>query len=246
MTRVVPTNMSISDALAVEWYEIETNPQAGSILRTTFGLRLLKQTDKNIKLSFRLFDGRGEHIQRDVFVGHPHHPTSSWRVGETVLFRAGILLPPGAKPGIYTLSSIFYVDSEPPLPISVGGTVQPDSPFILGEVELQRGPPEVVDPAVSPKVINVQFTDPEKSSDRQMVALEGFGIANPTLQPGERLQVLLVWRALRNVDAQLLAELRLLDTEGTVAWVHQRVVGGETYRVDRWIVNDFVRDWYLR
>ena len=245
MTRVVPTNMNISDALAVEWYEIETNPHSGAILRTTFGLRLLKQTGKNIKLSFRLYDGRGEHIQRDVFVGHPHHPTSSWEVGETVLFRAGILLPPGAKPGMYTLGSIFYVGSEPPLPISVGGTVQPDSPHVLGEVELQRSPPEVVDPAVTPREINVQFADPEKSTDRQMVALEGFGIANPTLQPGESLQVLLVWRALRNVDAQLLAELRLIDTVGTVAWEHQRVVGGETYRVDRWIVNDFVRDWYL-
>ena len=245
MTRVTPENMKIGDTLAVDWYEIEIKPQSGSILRTTFGLRLLKKTEKNIKLSFRLFDGRGEYIQRDVFVGHPHHPTSSWDVGETVVFRTGVLMPPGAKPGTYSLGSIFYVDFRPPLPISINGSVQPYTPYVLGDVVVQRNPPDVVDPEVTPKQINVRFADPEKPSDRQMVALEGYDIANSTLQPGKRLQVLLVWRALREIDARLHAEFRLIDTQGTVAWEHQRVIGGETYRVDRWIVNDFVRDWHL-
>ena len=245
MTRVTPENMKIGDTLAVDWYEIEAMPQSGSILRTTFGLRLLKDTEQNIKLSFRLFDGRGEYIQRDVFVGHPHHPTSLWDVGETVVFRTGVLMPPGAKPGIYSLGSVFYADFRPPLFISINGSVQIYTPYVLGDVEVHRNPPQVVDPEVTPKQSNVRFADPEKPSDRQMVALEGYGIANSTLQPGKRLQVLLVWRALREIDERLHAEFRLIDTQGTVAWEHQQVIGGETYRVDRWIVNDFVRDWHL-
>lgn len=244
MTRVTPEVMTVGDTLAVDWYELEENPQSGSIIRVTFGLRLLKKTDKNIKLSFRLSDGRGEFIQRDVFVGHPHRPTSTWVVGESVVFRTGILLPPGAKPGIYALGSIFYVDFTPPFPVFVSGSARPNIPYALGEVEVQRNPPEVVDPDVTPNQTSVQFADPDKQSDRQMVGLEGYGIADTTVRPGERLQVLLVWRALREIDTQLHAEFRLTDALGTVAWEYQQVIGGETYRVDRWIVNDFVRDWY--
>lgn len=245
MNRFTPVDMIVGDTLAVDWYEIERLPQAGSIVRVTLGLRLLKKTENDIKLSFRLFDGRGEYIQRDVYVGHPHHPTSTWNVGETVVFRTGILLPPGAKPGIYSLGSIFYADFTPPYSITIAGTGQANNPYVLGEIEIQRHPPHVVDPTVTPNQKSVAFADPEKTSNRQMVALEGYGLDDETVRPGERLQILLVWRALRKIDAQLYAELRLLDAQGTVAWVHQRVIGGDTYRVDRWITNDFVRDWYL-
>ncbi len=245
MTRVTPTQMRVGDAVAVDWYEFESNPRAGSVLRTTFGLRLLHEIDYDIRLSLRLQDGRGEFVQRDVFVGHPHHPTRTWEVGETVEFRAGITTPPGAKPGAYALGAIFYVDADPPLPIVRDGRVQADSPHLLGEVELQRNPPQVVDPDVTPHRIAVRFADPQKDAGSEMIALEGYGIGQTTLSPLDRLNVLLVWRALQNIDAQLIAELRLVDAAGIVAWESQRVVGDETYRVDRWINGDFVRDWYI-
>lgn len=245
MTRVTPVDMVVGDVLAVDWYEIETLPLSGSVLRTTFGLRLLKKVDKPIKLSFRLFDGRGEHVQRDVFVGHPHHPTSSWEVGEQVTFRAGLVTPSGAKPGIYALGAIFYVDFEPPLSIVMDGEARSEVPLIIGEVELQRSAPKAVDPRVTGHLVDVRFFEPLKKGEGPVLALEGFGISDLTILPGERLQTLLVWRALHDPDTQFIANLQLLDSEGTLAWQQSRVIGGETYRVDRWIEGEFVRDWYL-
>ena len=245
MIRFVPVDMTVGDVLAVEWYEIEAQPLSGSVLRTTFRLRLLEETDKVIKLSFRLYDERGEHVQRDVFVGHPHNPTNGWNVGDTVTFQVGLATPSGAKPGAYSLGAVFYVDSEPPLPISVGGKIRSETPHILGEVELQRSTPRAVDPTVTANVVNTQFADPRSESESLVIALEGFGISSARLQPGDRLQVLLVWRALKFIDSQLRVELRLLDATGTVAWEQQRVIGDDSYRVDRWIDSDFVRDWYL-
>ena len=245
MIRVTPKDMTVGDVLAVDWYEIEEFPLSGSVLRATFGLRLLEKTDKTIKLSFRLYDERGEHVQRDVFVGHPHNPTNGWNVGDTVTFQVGLATPSGAKPGAYSLGAIFYVDSEPPLPILVDGEFHDETPYILGEVELQRSTPKAVDPTVTANMANTQFADPRNENDSLVIALEGFGISNARLQPGERLQVLLVWRALKYIDSQLRAELRLLDATGTIAWEQQRVIGDDSYRVDRWIDSDFVRDWYL-
>ena len=245
MIRVTPEDMTVGDVLAVDWYEIEEQPLSGSVLRTTFRLRLLEKTDKIIKLSFRLYDERGEHVQRDVFVGHPHNPTNGWNVGDTVTFQVGLATPSGAKPGAYSLGAIFYVDLEPPLPIKVNGEMYTETPYILGEVELQRSSPKEVDPTVTANTANTQFADPRSESESLVIALEGFGISDVRLQPGDCLQVLLVWRALKYIDSQLQAELRLLDATGTIAWVQQRVIGDESYRVDRWIESDFVRDWYL-
>ena len=245
MTRVSPVNMVVGDVLAVEWYEIEALPLSGSVLRTTFGLRLLKETDKAVKLSFRLFDGRGEHIQRDVFVGHPHQPTYVWEVGELKVFRAGLATPSGAKPGIYSLGAIFYVDSEPPLSIVIDGNSHAETPYILGEVELQRSASKAVDPTGTESVVNVHLTDPRRESEKPTFALEGYGVSQRSIQPGDRLQTVLVWRTLRSPATQFLAELRLFDAQGTLAWEHRRVLGGESYRVDRWIEGEFVRDWFL-
>jgi 4-amino-4-deoxy-L-arabinose transferase-like glycosyltransferase len=245
MPRTTPKDMTVGDVLAVDWYEIQEEPLSGSVLRMTFGLRLLKKTDKAIKLSFRLYDGRGEHVQRDVFVGHPHHPTHTWEVGEQVTFRVGLLTPPGAKPGKYSLGAIFYVDAEPPLPIAVSGQAISEFPYVLAEVELQRSAPQVVDPTVTDTEVNVQFGDPREEDGGPVLALEGHGISNTALHPEDKLQVVLVWRSLQPPKVSYLAELRLVDADGTLAWEHQRVIGGETYRVDAWIRNDFVRDWYL-
>jgi len=241
---VQPVELRLGDLLAVRRVEVEEHPLAGSVLRLTFHLRLLKETTDVVKLSLRLFDGRGEYVQRDVYVGHPFHPTSTWQVGEEIEFRTGLVTPPGTKPGLYILGVVFYLETGEVLTVSVGGTPQPSEPFLLTQVEVERSGLRVVDPATTEQLAGASFWYGPEREEGPVIQLEAFSVPQRIRAPGESLDVLLVWRALRRSGERFFTVLQLLDTSDNVVWQQEDVIGGETYRVDRWIAEDFVRDWY--
>jgi len=95
-----------------------------------------RAVDQDFNVFVHLLNGAGEKVaQRD---GQPvlwQRPTSSWRPGEEILDRYGLLLPPDLPSGEYTLAVGFYeLTTGQRLPLNAGPE---DSAIELGPIVIE-------------------------------------------------------------------------------------------------------------
>lgn len=79
-------------------------------------------------------------------------------------------------------------------------------------------------------------------ADAPLVALDGYRLDPPALEPGKPLAVSILWRALRPMDQSYTVFVHLLDAAGGKAAQHDGLPFAGIYPTDRWAAGELVRD----
>jgi hypothetical protein len=106
---------------------------AGEPLRFTLYWTLLQPISNDVRVGFILQDASGRTwVEKYYIPGEWAYSPSRWQVGEQVADHQGVLIPPGAPPGKYTLRIAFVADHE------TGETLTPAVEPVLFSVTVEE------------------------------------------------------------------------------------------------------------
>lgn len=117
---------TFGDRLRLERVAWEPQPTAGEPLRITLYWRPQRPLDEDVRLALQWVDARGYvWVQTEPLPGAWAYPPSRWQPGETVTDYEGLMVPPGAPPGEYTLR-LTVIDGASGTALSVDGNTSVD------------------------------------------------------------------------------------------------------------------------
>jgi hypothetical protein len=151
------------------------------------------------------------------------HPTTAWEDGQVWRGQVTFRLPLEAESGEAQLS-LELVD---PSGTALG------APAILGTLEILA--PERVFSAPQPQV-------PQTANYADKIALLGSDLDPVPVSPGERLQVVLYWQALADMDIPYTVFVHLLGPDGRVVVGHDGQPAGDARPTTNWVPGEFVTD----
>jgi hypothetical protein len=98
-------DVAFGDALRLEHMAWEPQPVGpGDPVRLTLTWRPLRQLEQDVQITLKLVGASGYVWDLNAAVpGMWAHPPSAWEPGQPVTDRAGLMIPPGAPPGDYTV-----------------------------------------------------------------------------------------------------------------------------------------------
>jgi hypothetical protein len=159
----------------------------------------LQPLDQDYRVSLVLRDTQGQEWGR--WDGRPtayFYPTDRWRVGQVVFGRYDLVLLPGSPPGDYGLYVGVYTEADPVgLDVLDPAGAPQGKRAVLGAVRLAV-------PAVTPSEVEVPNAGRIELGDG--LALLGWELTQDEAQPGDRLNLGLVW----SVEAKPEADYRVL------------------------------------
>jgi hypothetical protein len=165
-----------SDALAVP---------AGEALRLTLTWVATQPLDGDVVLSLSLLDGRGNRwLQWEHFPGQWGNPPSLWQPGERFVDPLGLVVPPGAPAGAYTVR-MTVVDAA--------------SGVALGPSDVELLTFQVTEPSAAPVLadyehLNRSFTF-ESPDGESRIKLLGYELGGLQFQQGNPIPLRLHWLA---------------------------------------------------
>lgn len=242
-----PVNANLGNLISLEAAGIGPSEiRQGDILRLLLRWRALEDPKQKYVTFVHLIDRNKRGCTgRDSEPVDGLRPTETWRAGETIDDRRGLLIGAGVPPGEYYLSVGMYPrdDWRQRLPIagSNDGTLQ------LGPVEvLPQSPmpfqdkPIAVIPEVGVELLKYR-TEPKWESQTVMnvdgpVAV--WSQAKP--QPGGRVSVTLDWRASRAMAQAHKLRLEITDSSGQVWGQSSEALLGDHCPTFRWIQGEVV------
>ena len=212
-----PEALHLAESVTLVGYSLTPQPVAsGEVTQLTLLWQPLIKLQGDFHVSVRLLDER-RHIvlQRDRQPVDGFSPTSSWSVGEVVIDRYGLLVPPGLMPGTYLIETIMYdPDSNTDL---VRATV--------GSVDVSRSSsPLPLEALAIPHLQQVLFPPG--------LELLGHDIPDSTARPGKEIPVTLFWQALEEERSDVKVLLQLRDRKGKV-WAEQKA-SHDRYPISQW------------
>jgi hypothetical protein len=119
LDRMTPVNANLGDKVELAGYKLTTDtasPQSGILttapntaLRLTLYWRVLAPMETSYTVFTHLLDANGQlWAQKDNLPVRGSYPTTEWRVGETIVDKYGIVVPPDAPAGQYELEVGLY------------------------------------------------------------------------------------------------------------------------------------------
>ena len=212
-----PAALHLAERVTLVGYSLTPQPVAsGDIAQLALHWQPHIKFQGNFHVSVRLLDEKGHMVlQRDRQPGDGFSPTSSWSVGEVVVDRYGLLIPPGSMPGTYLVETVMYdPDSNTDL---VRATV--------GSVDVSRGStPPPLEALAIPHLQQVLFPPG--------LELLGHDIPDSTARPSEEIPVTLFWRTLEEERSDVKVLLQLRDRKGQV-WAEQEA-SHDRYPISQW------------
>jgi|GEM_PF-725403 len=114
--------ITFGERLRLERVAWEPQPTAGEPLRVTLYWRPLRPLEGDVRLALQWVDARGYvWLQAEPLPGAWAYPPSHWQPDETVTDYEGLMVPPGAPPGEYTLRlAVTDVATGEALPVGDG------------------------------------------------------------------------------------------------------------------------------
>jgi hypothetical protein len=118
----IPLDIRLGLDISLQGYQIESQSiTAGQILNLSLDWQALAQPDRNYKVFAQLLSPEGTPVaQRDSQPLDGFRPTSTWRLGQEITDRYGLLLPDKLPSGAYPLVVGMY-DSETGQRLEVSG-----------------------------------------------------------------------------------------------------------------------------
>lgn len=190
----VPTRtlqVTFGEALRLEqvtWESEETLP--GEPVRFTLYWLPLREFSGDVRVSMRLKDAQGNiWSEAHVIPREWADPPSRWRVGEVIPDDQGLMVPPGAPPGEYTLW-ITVADEQTREPLLAGGQAE----IPLFSLTVREPPAESISEATGcwlPSSTTVTFCSSDGSS---CIDLVGYG-GPRDVYPGYPIPLTFHWKA---------------------------------------------------
>ncbi len=176
----------LGEAILLEGYGFDAEIRAGDVLRLELHWRALAPPAEDDHLFVHLLDGEGRlWAQRDSVPLLGLRPTTTWRAGEALVDRYGLLLPAAMPPGPYRLQAGLYrLDDGQRLTTAEG-----QDHVVLGEVRVS--PPHRPPTA---EALNVEHR--LETNLGGGLELLGCNLSSGLLQPGDTVSLALFWRAL--------------------------------------------------
>ena len=114
-TPTVPLDARFGTAIHLDGYTLLNERLApGDILQLALFWRAAGPIPERYKVFVHLYDEGGELVaQTDSEPGATQRPTDTWVPGEQITDRYGVLIPPEAPGGIYTLAVGLYPLADP-------------------------------------------------------------------------------------------------------------------------------------
>ena len=186
---------------------------AGDVIRMDTEWEALRDLTKDYHLIVTLDDQRGFRWSRRQFpLGADYRPTWTWRAGDVVTDKEGLLVPVGTPPGEYRLRATLHRPQDGQDVFVVDEYGAPQSFTVeLGSVHITSGPLDLPPSAVSPP-------HPLTATFGDRLELLGYDLPNHSFQQGEDFPLTLYWRAKQPPGEDLVLSLVLVNSDGrTVA-----------------------------
>ena len=207
---------------------------AGDVIRIDTEWEALRDLDKDYHLIVTLDDQRGFRWSRRQFpLGADYRPTWTWRAGDVIADKEGLLVPVGTPPGEYRLRATLHrpQDGQDVFVVDEHGTPQSFT-VELGTVQITSGRLDLPPSAVSP-------TNPLTATFGGRLELLGYDLPDQSFQQGEDFPVTLYWRAKQDPGEDLTLSIVLVNSDGhTVAEKEDVLV--EQYPTSRWRSGELV------
>lgn len=166
------------------------------------------------------------------------YPTNLWEPGMTIADHYSLSAPWGTPPGEYqVLVGAYSKDTGRRLPPEQTSQGVRDNALLLATIEVTRTTSPVPLEAVAPQQrLDIPFNDE--------MELVGFDPGPDSVQPGQQVPLILIWRALSQPTKDYLVSFRLdwIDGHEEQHWL-QSPAGG-TYATSKWKRAEVVRDWH--
>lgn len=234
--------------------------EAGKRLGITLFWRSVVSLTEDYKVSLRVVDATGRLVaQQDGKPVSDAYPTSAWRPGEVVVDTHYLHVPIGTAPGEYQIKLALYSAGQPGGVKAFDGA-RLESVVALGSVQVARpAEPPVLD-GLPPKTIqqigrpslpgwtereslaSLGISSVVRGNFDNQITLYGYGVSRSPLVPGEGADVRLLWRAERDISADYVVALQLVDGSGKI-WTSSdsRPIAG-AYPTSRWVREEVVGD----
>jgi hypothetical protein len=110
LSEPTPLGIQLGTDISLRGYQVESQSVSpGQILNLSLYWQALAQPDRNYKVFVQLLSSEGQLVaQRDSQPLDGFHPTSTWRLGQEITDRYGLLLPDTLPPGAYQLVAGMY------------------------------------------------------------------------------------------------------------------------------------------
>ena len=234
--------------------------EAGKRLGVTLYWRCSQATSEDYKVSLRLVDATGRLVsQQDSLPINDAYPTTSWRKGEVVVDTHYLHVPLGTAPGEYILRVGLYsanlpnglkaYDGKTQATVVDLGTVhiaRPNKPPSLdglpARVLQQSGRPALPGWTESESLASLGVSSVVRGNFDNQITLFGYGLSRDPLKPGEGAEVILLWQAERDIDADYVVFLQLVGADGKIWTTRDSAPVSGQYPTSRWIRNEIVRD----
>ena len=135
----IPLDIQLGSDISLRGYQIVSQSGSpGQILSLSLHWQALAQPDRNYKGFVQLLNPEGQLVvQRDSQPLDGFRPTSTWRPGQEITDRYGLLIPATLPPGAYPLVIGMYdVETGQRLQVSGGGTQTGADRILLAEIKV--------------------------------------------------------------------------------------------------------------
>ncbi|MFQ6058249.1 MAG: glycosyltransferase family 39 protein [Anaerolineae bacterium] len=196
--------------------------------------RLTRETGKRYKATVSLWDGRGRKLaSRDAFLlDGSGRSTEGWQAGQEAVNTHVLPIPIGTPPLTYALAVGVYEEGDlEGLDLLDQAGAPAGKRFALGTIQLTRGHRFDEDPYHTRRALSL--TPVEKGVFDGALALEGFALDRGEAGPGEAVNVILQWRALKDGLPDYAPQLRLVQGGAVIAEAAGALADG-LYPTSRW------------
>ncbi len=194
--------------------------------------RALRDISHGLMLRFELIGLDGniwETYQCDV--GPARSPVKRWTSGEVFVERRGLVVPPGAPPGDYTLGVRVLT------PKGVWSPLTGDQSLEIGSIRVRHvTPPKKTIQALPGRELYAVFGD--------TLALAGYAPWGRTFTQGNPLLFDVYWQALISPEMDYELEVRVVGNDGTVLTERRLAPVAGWFPTSRWRAGDLLRGHY--
>lgn len=239
-----PLAVNLGGQVRLNGYTLASSEvEAGGILQLNLFWEATNVIQRRYKVFTHVIDSAGHLVgQRDAEPGGGMSFTNTWREGEQVIDRYGLPILPGTPPGEYTIEIGMYNPEDGlRLPIVEDGRAVGDN-IILQNVRVVR-------PAAPPPlaVLDMQQQRLITGDDLQLLGYSFGPLGSAyegadSFRPGQPVELVLFWQAVRPPQGDVQVTLRIVDRAGQVRLEQLSVPAGGRYPLREWHAGEIVRD----
>jgi uncharacterized membrane protein len=176
--------------------------------------------------------------QVDQEVERGVYRTTLWEPGMVVADHYRLSVPWGTPPSEYqVLMGAYSKETGQRLrPENTGVTVR-DNAILLATIKVIR-------PTCAPPLEELAAQHRLEITFNDEIELVGFNLGQDSAQPGQRVPLILIWRALSKPNEDYLVSLRLTPINGGQEQSWSGRPAGGSYPTIKWEQDEIVRDWH--